>query len=128
MKYGAWLALAVLAGLSFGQAQTWSSDATLWAAVYQANPDGPRAPVNLAVEALAKGDLSTASRWLDVAEPLARRQGAFDRAWSLDVIEANRAILDIQAGRLDVARLRLEGAPASSMRARVCATFPEVCR
>lgn len=129
MKHGAGLALAALAWLSLGQVRIWSSDLALWSDVHRLRPESPRAAINLAVEAIAVGDWPAAVRWLDEAEPLARVQAPFDRAWSLDALEANRAVVDIHAGRLEVARLRLEGAPYGSIRWAVCRQFfREVCR
>lgn len=122
-----WLAIT-LAVLSAAHVRVWESDVTLWPYTARVSPTSTRALINAGAVKIQHGDYAGAELLFQQAAALVGTQPEFELAWTTDVLQANWAVLNIARGQWAEAHQRIQNAPKSSMREKVCLQFQVICR
>ena len=113
-----------LALLTTHRATVWTSDQALWTDASTTAPMKPRVAVNLAVAAMTRDDVDTATFWLDRAEHLADTRRGWEQSHTRDLVAVNRAVLEMRTGHMLAGLDRLaRAADTNAMAFELCARF-----
>ena len=117
----------LLAVLSYRQAGQWESEPVLWSNAADVAPAVPRPLVNLAHIAMDQRNDKDGERLLAVADAQRPTRPAAEQAWTVDLVNANLALIRLRQHRLAEARILVNGAPYESARWQVCHAVKAIC-
>lgn len=113
--------LACLAVGTASRVRVWQSDRTLWTATVAEAPQDIRALINLAVDAIQRGDETAAEQWLDAAD---RAPLGLDGSVAREYVRANRVSLRLRQGRYVDAQALVRSSPPRSIARHLCPQYP----
>ena len=127
MTFPNWmLGIAVILGaMSYGQVGRWASESSLWSKAALVTPQVPRPIVNLAHLAMDRGDDREGERLLNIAGMMHRPIS--EQVWTLDLVNANLALIRMRQHRFAEAKILVNGAPYESARWQVCHAVKAIC-
>ncbi len=117
----------VLAALSYGQSARWASEDALWENAESVAPNVPRPIVNLAHLAMDHGNDKEGERLLEIARAKNQIRSRSEQAWTVDLVNANLALIRLRQHRFAEAKILVNGAPYESARWQVCHAVQALC-
>ncbi len=110
----------VLAVLSAAQSFAWESPSALWLQARDIAPHVPRPWINLASHAMDQREDAIGEDALREAIVRASNRPASEQTWTMDLANANLALIRRRQGRLADAQALVRNAPYESARWQVC--------